>query len=58
MNRRTTSSQRAEKHPVGICNYESTCPIIQCLNTAYNEVSDKIQSKTEQKVDIVASFEM
>lgn len=55
---RAASSQRPEKYSVAICDHEHPCPTIQCLNTAYNEDNVKIQSKTEQKVDIVAFFEM
>lgn len=54
---RAASSQRPEKY-LSICIHEHLCPTIQCLITAYNEGKVKIQSKTEQKRDVVASFEI
>lgn len=54
---KTASSERPEKYSVGICDYEHPCPTVLCLSVAYIEDDAKIQSKTEEKVDVVASFE-
>lgn len=54
---KAASSERPEKYSGGICDYEHLCPTVLCLRMAYIENDAKIQSKTEEKVDVVASFE-